>query len=230
MTSKLERWAWVGGAVLAGIAGMVNAVGYLSYAHQAVTHLTGTTTLLSVASAGGDLSAVLHLALVVLSFLLGAIVSGVLLRGNTLKLGRAYGVALLLESILLVVAALLLGAHNVLGSYLASAACGLQNAMASTYGGAVLRTTHVTGMITDIGITLGQGLRGRAMDLGRLRLYSLLFLAFTVGGVLAALLFPHLDYGTLFVPALLTGGIALAYSVYSHFHPNPAVSKDRSIP
>lgn len=32
---------------------------------------------------------------------------------------------------------------------------GLQNAMMSTYSGAVIRTTHVSGMFTDLGIFLG---------------------------------------------------------------------------
>jgi|GEM_PF-5134493 len=38
-------------------------------------------------------------------------------------------------------------------------ACGFQNALATHYG-LVLRTTHVTGLLTDLGTNLGMRLRG----------------------------------------------------------------------
>jgi uncharacterized membrane protein YoaK (UPF0700 family) len=50
MIAKLPRWVWVGAALLAGIAGLINAVGFLSVARQGVTHLTGTTTLHGLAA------------------------------------------------------------------------------------------------------------------------------------------------------------------------------------
>merc|ERR1711981_773115 len=40
--------------------------------------------------------------------------------------------------------------------FLAAAACGLQNAMTTHWGGAVTRTTHVTGLFTDVGLLLGR--------------------------------------------------------------------------
>jgi uncharacterized membrane protein YoaK (UPF0700 family) len=45
-------------------------------------------------------------------------------------------------------------------TFWASAACGLQNAMVSTYSGAIIRTTHITGTVTDLGAMIGQYLRG----------------------------------------------------------------------
>lgn len=44
MIAKLSRWVWGGAWALAFVAGMVNVVGLLGFEHQAVTHLTGTTT------------------------------------------------------------------------------------------------------------------------------------------------------------------------------------------
>src|SRR4051812_18431929 len=126
MISKLPRWVWIGGSVLAFIAGMINAVGYLGFQHQAVTHLTGTTTLLGIAVADGDAMRALRLLAVGLSFLAGSILSGFLIKDSTLSLGRRYGVALLIESGLLFSAIPLLHRNNPLGDWLASAACGLQ--------------------------------------------------------------------------------------------------------
>jgi uncharacterized membrane protein YoaK (UPF0700 family) len=216
MIHKLEPWAWVGGAVLAGIAGMVNAVGYLSYAHQGVTHVTGTSTLAGLALARGELQNALHLAGVVLCFGLGAALSGFLLQNATLRLGRRYGVALGLESALLALAAGWLTREQEGGAYVASLACGLQNAMASTYSGAVLRTTHLTGLVTDLGLALGHRLRGLPVDGKRVRLYFLLTLAFTSGGVAGATGYAAWGPHTLYLPAALTGTVALAYTAYAH--------------
>jgi uncharacterized membrane protein YoaK (UPF0700 family) len=39
--------------------------------------------------------------------------------------------------------------------YMLAIACGMQNAMTTRYSGAVLRTTHLTGMVTDVGLLIG---------------------------------------------------------------------------
>lgn len=216
MINKLEKWAWAGGALLAGNAGMVNAVGLKSYAHQAVTHVTGSTTLFTLAVAHLDLPALSDLGMVLLSFVAGAALSGFIVQKDALKLGRRYGFALLIESLLLMVAALLMRSNNGLASYFASAACGLQNAMASTYSGAVLRTTHVSGMFTDLGAAFGHWLRGLSVDVKRVRLYATLVGSFMFGGVLGTLLFDVYSYNTLYIPAALTGVAAAGYTLYAH--------------
>lgn len=54
MISKLPPWVLTGGWALAFVAGIVNVVGLLECEHQAITHLTGTTTLLAAALAALD--------------------------------------------------------------------------------------------------------------------------------------------------------------------------------
>lgn len=193
---------------------MVNVVGLLGFEHQAVTHLTGTTTMLGAALAELDGSLALRLAAMIGSFVLGTVISGFIVQDSTLQLGRRYGVALLVESLLLCAAVPLLQAHNNLGDYFASAACGLQNAMVSTFSGAVVRTTHLSGMFTDIGIALGHFLRGIPMDTRRVRLYLLIISAFFCGGIFGARAFQSLGHATLFIPALLTGLAAISYALY----------------
>jgi uncharacterized membrane protein YoaK (UPF0700 family) len=207
---------WVGGGAfaLALVAGMVNAVGFLAFGHQAITHLTGTTTLLGVAIAQGQGVLVAQLALFLASFFAGAALSGAIVRDSTLRLGRRYGVALMLESLLLLLAVPLLRSHSTAGICLASAACGLQNAMASTYSGAVLRTTHVSGIVTDLGIMLGQRLRGLRHDARRRNLYLLIVAGFALGALAGAAGFGLAGENVLLLPAVLTGAAGLAYAVY----------------
>ena len=199
---------------------MINAVGFLSFQHQGITHLTGTTTLVGIAIADLDLTRSLYLVAVIIAFLAGAILSGFIIKDSALQLGRRYGLALLIESLLLFAASLLLERNNIIGDYLASTACGLQNAMVSTYSGAVLRTTHVSGAFTDLGIYLGQLLRGVSVDWRRFRLVSVLILAFCGGGVAGAFAFKTFGYATLYIPATLIGFTGLAYGIYRHYHRN----------
>lgn len=214
MINRLPRWVEVGGFVLACIAGSVNAIALLGFNHQGVSHLTGSSTLLGVEMAAGHLSAVLHLTTIVLGFVIGAAASGFVIGNESLKLGRRYSVALLLEALLLLAALHFLNTGSNLGQYLASAACGLQNAMASTYSGAVVRTTHVTGLFTDLGITVGLWLRGQRVDRRRVALYLTLIGGFVVGGTLGASSFGVLHFYAMLGPALAAATLAICASLY----------------
>ena len=214
MGVQLPRWVWVGAGLLACVAGMVNVVGYLSFEQQAVTHLTGTTTLLGEAVAKRDLHAISRLAGVALAFMAGAALSGMIVQDSTLKLGRRYGVALVLESLLLFAAIPLFMQGRLAGPLLAAMACGLQNAMATTYSGAVIRTRHLSGMFTDLGIGLGHALRGMPLQKRRLLLCGLIISGFFTGAVLGALLFVRFGYAALAVPATITGSIGLGYAAH----------------
>jgi uncharacterized membrane protein YoaK (UPF0700 family) len=81
---------------------------------------------------------------------------------------------------------------------------GLQNAVITKISHAEIRTTHMTGIVTDIGIELGKlaywnadGGKARPKVLAnraRLRVLSLLLLSFFVGGVAGALGFKRIGY------------------------------------
>ena len=217
MIDRLPRWVWAGAGLLALIAGMVNVVGLLGFEHQAVTHLTGTTTMLGAALARQDGYGVRHFAALLASFMAGAMLSGFIVRDSTLRLGRRYGAALALESLLLAAAASLLSRERELGHYLASCAIGLQTAMVSTYSGATIRTTHVSGMFTDLGIYAGHAMRGMRVDLRRMRLSLLVIGGFLAGGIAGAALFDRYSYATLYIPAALTGLVALSYGLYNTY-------------
>lgn len=214
MISKLPRWVWAGSWALAFTGGMINVVGLLGFEHQAVTHLTGTTSMLAAAVASANTEAALHFAAIIGSFVAGTVLSGFLIRDSALQLGRRYGVALLLESLLLGLAVPLLNRNNLFGIYAASCACGLQNAMMSTYSGAVIRTTHVSGMFTDLGIFLGHSLRGLPVDARRLRLCFLVISGFLCGGIAGALSFRNWGYESLFIPAALAALTAVVYGAW----------------
>ena len=103
---------------------------------------------------------------------------------------------------------------------------GLQNAIITKVSQARIRTTHVTGLVTDIGIELGKlaywnrseiaGARVEA-DLGKLLLLCSLLSAFILGGIVGALGFKHLGFVTtvpLAVILLILAGLPLIISFW----------------
>ncbi|MFT3806627.1 YoaK family protein [Arenimonas sp.] len=214
MAERLPAWVWLGAAVLSCVAGMVNVVGYLGFEHQAVSHLTGTTSLIGAAVADGDGRLAGQLFAVLMAFVLGAVASGLVIQDSTLKLGRRYGLVLVVEAIALVAAARAFQAHSLWGGWLAAFACGLQNAMVTTYSGSVVRTSHLSGMFTDLGIFLGHRLRGLPVPRRRLLLCLTITCAFFAGGVLGAILFGRVGYDALYLPAGVTGLTGAVYAAY----------------
>lgn len=217
MINKLPRWVETGGFFLALNAGFINAIGLLGFHHQAVSHLTGTSTFLSLEISNGNAPEAFHLLLVIASFVLGAAFSGLAIGNTALQLGRRYSLALMVESLLLLAAFYYLDIGSQFGQLLASAACGLQNAMTSTYSGAVVRTTHVSGLFTDLGVALGLRLRGQKADQRRVILYLTLIAGFIVGGIVGSLGFAHYRFAAILVPSAMAALIAISYWLYWHF-------------
>jgi uncharacterized membrane protein YoaK (UPF0700 family) len=211
---RLPRWAWFGTGILAFIAGLINAAGYLGFRHQSISNLTGNSSLLGIALGEADRGEAAHWAFTIAAFVIGAMLSGMIVQQSTLQLGRRYGVALILESTLLFAAVPLLDASNSIGLYLASMAVGLQNGMVSTYSGTLIRTTHVTGFFTDLGVYIGHRLRGLPVDRLRIRVAVLVATTFILGGIAGTALFRLMRERTLLIPAVLTGVCGLCYGLY----------------
>ena len=205
MGIALPRWVWIGAICLSAVAGMVNVVGFLGFEHQGLGHLTGATSQLGIALSSGRWNLVIDLWGLLLAFCAGAMLSGLVIQDQQLRMGRRYGVMLLIECTLLLAAIPLFEQHHIAGAWIAAAACGIQNALATTFSGAIIRTTHLTGMFTDLGIGLGHLMRGLPLAPRRLALSALIIGSFLAGSMAGALLFLRLGYSALTVPAVLTG-------------------------
>lgn len=209
-------WFYVGGFALAAIAGCINAVGFLGAHHQAVSHMSGNVTMLGLELTSQSTALAWRTFSVLVAFFFGCLLSGFILRQSTVRVGRRYGVVLAIESALLFGATHFLRQNLYLGEYLAAVACGLQNAMATSYSGTLVRTTHVTGMVTDLGIACGHMLRRQPVDWRRFQICGLLLTGFFAGGYYGALTFTRLGYDTLLFPATFAGCIGLGYAIFKH--------------
>ncbi len=216
LSKPIPPWILMGGFVLTCAAGSINAVGFLGMHHQAISHMSGTVTVLSNELATGRFSMAVYAGGVVLSFFFGSVLSAMIIRQGALKLGRRYGVALAIESALLFAACRMLMTGHRSGDCVAAMACGLQNAMATHYSGAIIRTTHMSGIITDLGIAVGLKMTGEPIDARRAGLYLVLFAGFFTGGILGSLGYMWIGFETLLFPAVLTGLAGCGYFAFKH--------------
>lgn len=197
------------GTVLAFVAGAANAGGFLAVG-QYTSHMTGMFSALADNLVLGQFVLVGAGIASVLAFLFGAMSTAWIVNwGMRLRLRSAYGLPLLLEAALLLVFGLFGAAmslwHTVILPVTVVLLCyimGLQNAVITKISQARIRTTHVTGLITDLGIELGKLLYVNRhpdrppvrADRERLRVHAQLVISFLVGGVAGALGFKHLGY------------------------------------
>lgn len=191
---------------LAFVAGAANAGGFLAV-RQYTSHMSGVVAAMADNLALGSVTLVLHGAGAVLSFLLGAVLTTLLVRwARSRGMESEYALALVLEAALLVVFGVTGSKFNggrVFGTVLLLCfTMGLQNAILTKISDSVIRTTHLTGMVTDSGIAMGRivaaRLGGQDVPLepewGRLRLLTSLIALFFVGGVIGALGFKHVGF------------------------------------
>lgn len=188
---------------LAFVAGAANAGGFLAV-RQYTSHMSGVVSAMADNFALGSLSLVMRGLAAMLSFLLGAFVTTLCIRwARARALESEYALPLLGEAGLLVVfgfTAHIFSGGRVMGTVmLLCFTMGLQNAIVTKLSNAVIRTTHLTGMVTDIGIALGRLATLRTdehsrTELAKMRLLASLIAMFFVGGTIGALGFRHAGF------------------------------------
>lgn len=207
----LPRWIQIGAFMLAVNAGMINVLGLITVLHQSVSHMTGNASMLAQAIVHHQFDMVLYLALIILSYVLGSSYSGFILGNSHFQLGRRYGIPLSLVAIFIVLCWIFIPYYPRYALLWASAAMGIQNAMVSHYKGTIIRTTHLSGVLTDLGLALGYAFRGLKNEKRRVTLHLLILFGFIIGGVIASLLHPYLQLNAFLVPAGLTLVLSLVY-------------------
>ena len=208
---RLPNWIQIGAFLLALNAGMVNVLGLFTVLHQSVSHMTGNVSMLAMSLLDWQPDHFIDLALVVICFVIGSFYSGLILGNSNVTFGHHYGFPLSLVAIFLFLTWLLLPYFPRYGLLWACVAMGVQNAMVSHYKGAIIRTTHLSGVLTDIGLTIGYKVRGLKIENRRIFLHFLIFTGFLVGGLIASLLYPYLKLQTFLIPAGLSLALSMTY-------------------
>lgn len=215
--------------VLSFLAGNVNAGGYLS-CQRFVSHVTGFSTLSGISFEQGSFVEAFGMLVIPLFFLLGVMISGYLIEKHYAHKNHGQKYAPVMGLV-----ALLLGFVGVGGSldlfgkfgdvanikhdfFLLAClcgACGLQNAAITSASGATVRTTHLTGITTDLGLGLVKTMVNRLSPTQKTienhanLIRALTIFSFTMGSIVAAFVYTKFKYEGFFVPMILA-----IYSAY----------------
>lgn len=213
-TSKHNRQI---ASLLSFIAGVVNVIGIISIG-KLTTNVTGHFGFFTDEIFQFNFSESIIYFLYVLFFFLGSFVSNVFVE-IVAKINNKYiyVIPALIEALILLVLAIfgeyfLNNSPNVIAFTLLFA-MGLQNALVTIISNAIVRTTHLTGLFTDLGIEISQLLfyntpSKKKKLLSTIRLRFRIIFSFFLGGILGGILYSHLRFGTLFIPVgLLLFGI-----------------------
>lgn len=204
-------------AILGFVAGLVNVVGFFSV-HKLTTNVTGHFAFFIDGAFSSDFHLAIHAALYVFSFFLGAFVSSVLVE---IYLRRRESLMYVIPTVF---EALILAAIGLTGTEFIESrpdiialsllfAMGMQNALVTSISNAVVRTTHLTGLFTDMGIEFSQlffyrDSSNRIKLLKSIRLRLAIIWMFFAGGIAGGFLYSSFGIqALLFASALLAAGL-----------------------
>ena len=215
------------GLLLAFNAGAVNAGGFL-VVHLYTSHMTGFFSMVADNLVLGNMALVLGALGALLAFTCGAATTAIMVNwARQRHLHSSYALPLLAVAGLMLVFGVV-GAATLTWPtpfavpatvLLLSFMMGLQNATVSKMSSSQIRTTHMTGVVTDLGIELGKMLywnrtgtapeaQVRANQM-RLRLFAGLLAMFLLGGLAGAAGFRHVGFGFVIPLALVLLALSL---------------------
>lgn len=215
------------GGVLAFVAGAVNAGGFLAV-QRYTSHMTGVISAIADDLVLGQVTLAMAGVSALLAFMFGAACTALMINwARRRELHGEFALPLMVEALLLLVFGLL-GANlellvDVFVPSTVLLLCfimGLQNAVITKVSQAEIRTTHMTGIVTDLGIELGRlfywNRTHEANDRlfvkanrDKLAIHATILGLFFVGGLIGALAFKRVGFSATMPLAALLMTMAL---------------------
>lgn len=168
--------------MLCFFGGFINTVSIVKYSYT-VSHFTGHISKAAINIGQGNFIEVLKIFTIIVAFIFGATISGFLVDGREFNLKRRYGYSILLLGIGLIFL-YALAKDSLLFFYYLPFMIGVQNGLFISYKGVVVRTSHISGSITDAGVYLGHCLRGKKQDKWKVYFCIFTVLIFLLGSFL----------------------------------------------
>jgi len=196
-------------AVLSGVAGYVDAIGFLKLGGFFVSFMSGNSTRLGVGLATGHVGAALT-ALTLIALFVAGVVLGALVARRAGEDRRAMVMAL--EAVLLAcAAALIMAGLDGPGVAAMVLAMGAENAVFQRNGDVGVGLTYMTGALVKAGQRIAAALTGG--DRWAWRPFLLLWAGLTLGGALGAAAYLKFGVMALWGAALVVAALAAARHV-----------------
>jgi uncharacterized membrane protein YoaK (UPF0700 family) len=215
-----DVWPWL---LLAFQAGAINSIGYLA-CHRFVSHVTGFGTRIGIELVNNNNLFAFEMTFKFLFFLFGAFLSGYIFFKLKKEESTKFFISSSIITLFLVIVFALgeLGMFGIFGEPLALQRdvvllcilcfiCGTQNGITSIISTGLMRTTHLTGLTTDLGTGLAKFLVTRDHQEKKLNMirFNLIFF-FTLGASISAFAANTLEFKTFIIP-ILSSMVILGY-------------------
>ncbi|MEL3912185.1 YoaK family protein [Treponema pedis] len=172
--------------LLTFIAGFVNASAVRLFASP-ISHHTGNVTGIAVSVTDGAFGFTVKTAASVAAFFLGAFISGLMFYQRKFTLKKRYGIFLMFFSSGFF-AVSVFTFSKITSLFILALILGMQNGMFIFYGDVLVRTTHITGYLTDAAFALAMALRGDKSKLKLAAFYLINIFCFLSGGIFSGVI------------------------------------------
>ena len=197
--------------ILTCLAGVVNAISIFGYDGTTVSHLTGLVSKVAINITEGSFEGVWEVLRVILLFFLGAVVSGFITGERAFYLHKRYGFIIIAIGVLIFIPYFLPIKYGVL---VFAFVMGLQNGMVVSFKGIVVRMTHMSGNITDLGVFIGYKLRknnNEKLITGLIPFVAII--SFIIGGILGILLYKSIHNIVFFITSSIYLILGIVYFI-----------------
>ncbi|MBP9741843.1 MAG: DUF1275 domain-containing protein [Burkholderiales bacterium] len=190
-----KNWIYRAVIFLSMNGGFVNSITFESFFHNPVGYVTGNITFAASYLTDIQIFNFIDVISAIGGFLLGSILSGLIIPHNYYYRDSKYNLAFSIEACLLFLGMLGLIAQIPTSKYLLAVALGLQNGCTTHYGKSMIRTTHMTGTTTDLGILIAHKLIKRYdVPMWKLLIRLFLLLGFFLGSVCGIIAYKTIGY------------------------------------
>lgn len=205
LNKLLLNWIYM----LCFLGGYINAICIVKYSYT-VSHFTGNISRTAINISHGNFDEIFKIFTIITAFIVGTIISGFLVDGREFNLKKRYGYAsIVLGSGLLVL--YLFFYDTLLFFYYLPFMIGVENGLFISYKGVVVRTSHITGNLTDMGVYIGHCIKGKIEDKWKVFFCLFTILSFMIGGFLGIEAFYLFKKKAFLIAAFLYIGVGVIY-------------------
>ena len=210
-----KKWVLLTQILFTFNAGYMNLLTFYSFYQLPSSHVSGLLTRLSY-----ELYHVnIHIFFIVLGnflmYLLGTICSGYFLETSDFLLTSAHYNAVFAEIILLIIIQLY-SSNCLVVLFLSTLVLGLQNGITSSISNNTLRSTHFTGMITDVGLCIGEMMKKNFEYTHKFKIWISSLCSYFLGGILASFCVQYTLYYVYIVNIVVMISVLANWKIFFH--------------
>lgn len=206
----LLNWIYM----LCFLGGLINTVSIVKYSYT-VSHFTGHISKAAINLGQGNILEVFKIFTIVVAFIFGSTISGYLVDGREFNLKRRYGYSMfILGSGLLFF--YVIAKDTWIFFYYLPFMIGVQNGLFISYKGVVVRTSHISGSLTDTGVFIGHCLKGKKQDKWKVYFCIFTVLIFLLGSFFGIEFYYILNDRVFILAGVLYIGVAFIYFYLRH--------------